>query len=71
MGVWHDAKKEVPEDGARVLCVKQLKSGRKDICFGTHWKEGAGVIPGWFTTGSNNNVIYWTELPEIPEEVES
>ena len=65
-GTWRNAAKEFPRDGLRVLCVKELKNGRRDMCFGTHWMDRP-YDNGWITGGGNNNVIAWMTLPEIPE----
>ena len=66
-GVWYDGTREYPEDGVRVLCVKQNKAGRRDLCFGTHWM-GREWDNGWITGGGCNNVIFWMPLPLVPEK---
>ena len=66
-GTWHNAALDKPKDGERVLCVKENKAGRRDLCFGTHW-EGREWDDGWVTGGGCNNVIYWMPLPKIPEK---
>ena len=65
-GVWHDAITDPPKDGKQVLCVKELKSGTRTLCFGTHWADRP-YDNGWITGGGNNNVIFWMPLPKIPE----
>lgn len=66
MEKWRDALKEFPPDGLQVLCVKELKNGRRTMCFGTHWNDVV-YDRGWVTGGGNNNVILWSFLPEMPE----
>lgn len=75
-GVWHNAEIELPPDGERVLAVKQLKSGLRDICLAhciRNWEhfdyatKTTHIGPYWVTCGGNNNVIYWMPLPKIPE----
>ena len=63
-GVWHDANVTKPKSGEQVLCVKRLKCGRKELCFGS-WHEDLDRL---ITSGGNNNVIFWMPLPEIPEK---
>lgn len=75
-GAWINAALETPRNADPVLCVKQLQSGRREICIG-HWhadlreydyKAGKLLHEGrWVTTGGNNNVIFWMPLPKIPE----
>lgn len=77
MSGWIRAEDLVPETTDRVLCVKQLKDGRLDMCFGYYDPNAIGwnyaenrqcFIGGrWVTSGSNNNVKYWMPLPEMPE----
>ena len=77
-GVWWNAKITQPETADYVICIKQLKNGRQEMCLGSfnrdalQWDpekrdfvKGPGI---WRTNGGNNNVIWWTELPEMPEE---
>ena len=75
-GGWINAAIELPKGDERVLCVKQLKDGRLDMCFGYYDGEGydwnekehrQSFIKGrWVTTGSNNNVKWWMRLPIMP-----
>ena len=65
-GTWRNAKTDFPRDGQQVLCIKELKNGRRTMCFGTHWQDRQ-YDDGWITGGGNNNVIAWMTLPEIPE----
>ena len=64
--VWKDAKNVFPEDGRQVLCIKELANGRRTMCFGSHWNDRT-YDNGWITSGGNNNVILWSDLPAIPE----
>ena len=65
-GTWRNAAKDFPRDGVQVLCIKELKNGSRTMCFGSHYM-GREIADGWVTTGGNNNVIMWMQLPEIPE----
>ena len=65
-GTWRNAKVYVPRDGQQVLCIKELKDGRRTMCFGTHWQDRP-YDNGWITGSGNNNVTLWMTLPEIPE----
>lgn len=64
---WRNAKIDKPESGDVVLAVKENKTGRRSICLAT-WYKDRDWADGWVTTGGNNNVIYWTPLPKIPEK---
>ena len=64
---WRNAKIDKPESGDVVLAVKENKAGRRSICLAT-WYKDRDWADGWVTTGGNNNVIYWTPLPKIPEK---
>jgi hypothetical protein len=75
MNRWIDAKTYIPEDHVRVLAVKQLKDGRRELCLAycicewTHHDVATGedVIAPYWVCGGNNNIIYWMPLPSIPE----
>ena len=73
---WISVKDKLPEDQVTVLAVKQLKSGRRDLCLARFLREYESYdvsthskvkIPYW-VCGGNNNIIYWMPLPEMPEE---
>ena len=75
-GVWHDAKLDLPPERERVLAVKELKNGRREICLAFCYRDKTQydyyankpiVKDYWVTGGGNNNVIYWMPLPKIPE----
>lgn len=78
-GAWYKAEAKKPKGNERVLCVKELKSGRREMCFGyfdqyaSEWDpEKRMFVVGsgkWVTGGGNNNVLYWMPLPKMPEEV--
>ena len=77
MDTWIKCTDRVPDTDRPVIAVKRLKSGRTDICIArcyAHWESydhtaGRNVERGpYWVCGGNNNIIYWTELPEIPEE---
>lgn len=76
-GVWFNAAIELPEDKKIVLAVKELKNGRREICLAhcireyTYRDYHTGedkTEPYWVTGGGNRNVIYWMNLPKIPEK---
>lgn len=75
-GVWHNAKEEIPPEGQVVLAVKQLRNGTRDVCLAhcLHDYKYLDYVTKQFHTGpywccgGNNNIIWWTELPEIPEK---
>ena len=76
MNGWIDVNDQLPEDDKQVLAVKQLKSGRREICLAyckAHWERydpiaGHNVECGpYWVCGGNNNIIFWQELPEIPK----
>lgn len=73
---WISVGDRLPDDDRQVLVVKQTKDGRKSIALaycnldafcsdpttGKTWHE-----PRWICGGSNN-VLYWMDLPQLPEE---
>ena len=75
MSDWIDVNDRVPDTDRPVLAVKQLKDGRRDVCIARCYEKwerydptvGHNVPAGpYWVCGGNNNIIYWTELPEIP-----
>ena len=73
---WHNAKIDLPKNAELVLAVKELKNGTRDICLARcftdyeYYDPKTKLImsmPKW-VCGGNNNIIYWTPLPKIPEE---
>ena len=74
-GVWHNAGIELPEDNVTVLAVKELKSGRREICLAyciREWERkdyltGETTVGPYWVCGGNNNIIYWMPLPKMPE----
>ena len=76
MSNWIDVKDRVPDTDRQVIAVKELKSGRRDICIARcyeHWQSydhiaGKNVEVGpYWVCGGNNNIVFWMELPEMPE----
>lgn len=72
---WFDARVDLPENGEKVLAVKELKNGRRELCFASCIREYERYDyvrketvkgPYWTTGGGNNNVVFWRPLPEIP-----
>ena len=72
---WIDAKKELPLTSEVVLAVKQLKNGTRSICMARCFRDYKYANPvthecwtgPYWTCGGSNNIIYWMELPSIPE----
>ena len=72
---WISVDDRLPENQDTVLIVKQLKSGIRQIGLGYCIKEhprhdyqtGEDVVEPYWVCGGNNNIIYWQELPKIPE----
>lgn len=73
---WISVKTSLPEPDQTVLAIKRLKNGRLEYAL-------ARCIPDWetkdYTTGEvtvgprwvcggNTNVVYWTPLPEVPDD---
>ena len=74
---WTSVEVGLPESNERVLAIKELKNGRREICIAYcirdyryhDYVEGKDVTgPYWVTGGGNNNVIMWMQLPEIPKD---
>lgn len=75
MEKWRSVKDELPNDGVTVLAVKELKSGRRDICLAhcireyeyyDYTEKKQKKEPYW-CCGGNNNILYWMPLPTFPE----
>ncbi|MBR4457608.1 MAG: DUF551 domain-containing protein [Clostridia bacterium] len=74
-GAWISVKDRLPDDDRQVLAVKQLKSGERQICLAycnlDHMEYDAETgnhyfAPYW-VCGGNNNIIFWQDLPDMPE----
>lgn len=77
---WFSVKEKLPDNEKTVLAVKELKSGRREICLAYCIKGYEQIymdsLSGglkkrtekahWVTNGSSN-ILYWMPLPEIPE----
>ena len=77
---WISVKERLPGSEATVLAVKELKSGRREICLAYCMRDYQiqymdSLTGGlkqktenahWVTNGSSN-ILYWMPLPEIPE----
>ena len=73
---WISVEEALPANGeTSVLAVKQLKDGRRDICIARCIPDYEHYDPDtrqhvrgpYWVCGGNNNIIYWMNLPEIPE----
>lgn len=72
---WIDTKEKLPDEDGEFLCVKQLKSGDRSICLARFMKKfpkynpvtGKPEYSPYWVCGGNNNIIYWMQLPAIPE----
>ena len=79
IGGWISVKDRLPEEGVRVLAVKKLKDGRRDLALATCIPEykhhdyvtGEDVVEPYWVCGGNNNITHWMPLPEMPEEGEA
>ena len=73
---WISVKERLPEEGVRVLAVKKLKNGRRDLALATCIPEykhhdyvtGEDIVEPYWVCGGNNNITHWMPLPEMPEE---
>ena len=73
---WVSVKERLPEEGVRVLAVKKLKDGRRDLALATCIPEykhhdyvtGEDIVEPYWVCGGNNNITHWMPLPEMPEE---
>ena len=76
---WISVKERLPEEGVRVLAVKKLKDGRRDLALATCIPEykhhdyvtGEDIVEPYWVCGGNNNITHWMPLPEMPEEGEA
>ena len=74
---WISVKERLPAEGVRVLAVKKLKDGRRDLALATCIPEykhhdyvtGEDIVEPYWVCGGNNNITHWMPLPEMPEEV--
>lgn len=62
--VWHDAKKDLPEDSFAVLVVHNTYLLVQIAVAYFYTDEGWEDVNGGILTP-----IFWTEIPELPEEV--
>lgn len=73
---WISVKDRLPEEGVRVLAVKKLKDGRRDLALATcileykhhDYVTGEDIVEPYWVCGGNNNITHWMPLPEMPEE---
>ena len=76
-GTWISVKDRLPEHAEEtVLAVKELKSGRREVCLARCIREWVYTDPitkkktksPYWVCGGNNNILYWMPLPAMPEE---
>ena len=75
IGGWISVEDRLPEEGVRVLAVKKLKDGRRDLALATCIPEykhhdyvtGEDIVEPYWVCGGNNNITHWMPLPEMPE----
>ena len=75
IGGWISVKDRLPEEGVRVLAVKKLKDGRRDLALAScipeykhhDYTTGEAVVEPYWVCGGNNNITHWQPLPELPE----
>ncbi len=73
---WISTADRLPGEEQEVLAVKELKDGRRSICIARCLLEFEHYDPvtlkkykaPYWVCGGNNNVIYWMDLPEVPNE---
>lgn len=75
MSKWISVKDRLPEEGVRVLAVKKLKDGRRDLALAScipeykhhNYTTGEDIVEPYWVCGGNNNITHWAPLPELPE----
>lgn len=74
---WIDVRHLLPDEDERVLAVKELKNGRREITIAScipnyqyrnKWTGEIKTAPYWICIGTNRNIIYWMPLPKLPGE---
>ena len=76
IGGWISVEDRLPEEGVRVLAVKKLKDGRRDLALAScipeykhhDYTTGEDIVEPYWVCGGNNNITHWAPLPELPEE---
>ena len=75
MNEWINVNDQIPDDDRMVLAVKELKNGTREICLARCLPEYPKYHPDtktytedpyWVASG-NNNIVWWMELPGMPE----
>lgn len=57
---WISVEDRLPDDARRVLCCTKTQKGVCNIVIGYY-------MGGMWRCGMNSNVVYWMELPRVPE----
>lgn len=60
VGGWISIEDRLPDDARRVLCCTKTQKGNYNIVIGYY-------MGGLWRCGMNSNVVYWMELPRVPE----
>lgn len=60
VGGWFSIEDRLPDDARRVLCCTKTQKGIYNIVIGYY-------MGGLWRCGMNSNVVYWMELPKVPE----
>ena len=63
-GTWIDPKRKLPKDGSRVIAANR-RGTKTDIGI-AEYEEG--VFTNVVSQMPYKNVIYWLEIPALPEE---
>jgi hypothetical protein len=60
VGGWISIEDRLPDDARRVLCCTKTQKGVYNIVIGYY-------MGGMWRCGMNSNVVFWMELPKVPE----
>lgn len=64
---WVSVADRLPRPDVMVLCVKEFVGGRREICLGSLREDSETGRPEWCCSGYSNHVVYWMQIPTIPD----